>query len=98
MRTFEIYADNVHLGTITEQGNFDMFWAEETFTPAPAFASFQPLFDRERRLLEADRMEEWQEAWDEIEQHGLRLVPADGSEPISEFLVHIDGRTAWWRY
>jgi hypothetical protein len=55
------------------------------------------MFDRERELLDADRMDEWQKAYDKLAA-GLRLEPADGREPITEFLLHIEGRQAWWRY
>jgi hypothetical protein len=55
------------------------------------------MFDHERELLDADRMDEWQEAYDELAE-GLRLEPLDGREPITEFLLHIDGQQAWWRY
>jgi hypothetical protein len=49
-------------------------------------------------LLEAERIDEWEAAWDQIAAPALRLEPTDGRGPIVEFLVHIDGEEAWWRY
>lgn len=76
-----------------------MFWQEGTFDPGPGFEAVRPLFDRERELLEAERMEEWEETWDELAE-GRILQPLDGRGTIGEFLLHIesDGRTARRRY
>lgn len=86
------------LGTLTRTGS-DMPWWEGTFDAAPGFAVVRPLFDRERELLDADRMDDWETVWDELAE-GLRLEPLDDREPITEFLLHIesDGRQASWRY
>jgi len=36
-------------------------------------------------------------AFEKVDQLGLILVPVDGGEPITDFLLHIDGNTAWFR-
>jgi hypothetical protein len=76
-----------------------MFWDHGAFDAAPGSEAVRPLFDRERELLEADRIDEWCAAWDELAE-ALRLEPLDGNGPITEFLLHIegDGRRATWRY
>ncbi len=98
MPDYRVVRDGMLLGTLTCTGS-DMPWWEGEFEPAPGFESVRPLFDRERELLEADDMDAWGRAWDELAV-GLVLEPLDGREPITEFLLHIepDGRRASWRY
>jgi hypothetical protein len=98
MPDYRVSRGEVFLGTLTRTGS-DMPWWEGTFDPAPGFEAVRPLFDRERELLDADRVDEWGAAWDELAE-GLRLEPLDGRGPITEFLLHIegDGRKASWRY
>ena len=76
-----------------------MPWYEGIFDPVPEFASVRPLFDRERELLEADDIDAWCRAWDELADK-MVLEPLDGREAITEFLLHIEavGRQASWRY
>jgi hypothetical protein len=85
------------LGTLTSTG-CDMPWFEGVFEPTAAFAEVQRLFDHERQLLEEDRIDEWSAVWDEIAKPGMRLEPLDGREPIADFMLHIDGQKARWRY
>jgi hypothetical protein len=93
---YRVYRGKTFLGTVTQTGT-DMPFFEGTFEPAPGFRSVRRMFDRERQLLDADRMDEWQEAYDKLAV-GLRMEPTNGREPITELLLHIDGRLAWWRY
>jgi hypothetical protein len=95
---YRVYRSDQLLGTLTRTGG-DMFWDEGAFEPAPGFESVRPLFDSERELLQADRIDDWRAAWDELAE-SLRLEPLDGRGPITEFLLHIeaDGRRATWRY
>jgi hypothetical protein len=98
MADYRVYRGDRLLGTLTRTG-MDMPWWEGTFDPVPGFEAVRPLFDRERELLEADRIDEWGAAWDELAE-GLRLEPLDGRAPIIEFLLQseADGRRASWRY
>lgn len=96
MPDYRVTRDGLLLGTLTRTGG-DMPWWEGVFEPAPGFEAVRPLFDRERALLDADRLEEWEAAWDELAA-GLALEPLDGREPLTEFLLHIAGRQASWRY
>ncbi len=98
MADYRVFRGDQLLGTLTRTGG-EMFWEEGDFVPAPGFEAVRPLFDRERTLLDADRIDEWCAAWDELAE-GLRLEPLDGREPITEFLLHIDGdaKRATWRY
>lgn len=98
MPDYRVFRGDLLLGILTELRG-EMWWREGTFDAAPGFDAVRPLFDQERELLEADRIDEWGAAWDELAE-GLRLEPVDGREPITEFLLHIeaDGRNASWRY
>ncbi len=98
MPDYLLYRGDVLLGSLNRTGS-DMPWEEGTFDPYPAFEAVRSLFDRERELLDADRIDEWRAAWDELAA-GLKLEPLDGRGSITEFLLHIDcnGRRASWRY
>ena len=97
MPDYRVVRNGMLLGTLTRTGS-DMPWWEGDFAPAPGFDSVRPMFDRERELLDSDDdMDAWGRAWEELAV-GMVLVPLDGRPPITEFLLHINGREAWWRY
>lgn len=86
------------LGTVTHNpAQSDFPWHGGIFEPAPEFDVVRSLFEDELQLLDADRIEEWEIAWAQIEKPGLRLEPVGGGEPITELLIHIDGAKTWWR-
>ncbi len=97
MTDYHLYRDDCLLGALTRTDG-DMPWHLGTFDPAPAFEDVRPLFDRELALLNADRMDEWEAAWGEVEALGLRLEPVPAGAAIDDFLLHIEGPRAWWRY
>jgi len=88
---------DVLLGTLTSTDD-DFPWHHGTFDPAPAFEEVRPLFDRERELLDAERFDEWEAAWEAVVALGLRLELTATGATIDEFLLHIEGNRAWWRY
>jgi putative SOS response-associated peptidase YedK len=94
---YRLYRGDRLLGTLNRTGA-DMPWHLGTFEPTPAFEEVRPLFERELALLNADRMDEWMTAWGEVTALGLRLEPVPASTPIEEFVLHIEGPSAWWRY
>jgi hypothetical protein len=96
VQALELYRGDQLLGTLTHTTS-DMFWHDGTFDATAAFEQVRPMFDRERELLEADRMDEWEGAWREIAALGLRLVTVAGRPEITEFLLHVDGSQARWR-
>ena len=85
----------------------DFPWLSGHFTPGPGFAAVQELFARELTLLgrghEEDEeheeheecMEAWEAAYDEIRRRVFLSSP-DG--PVPEFLLHIEGERAWFRW
>ncbi|GAA2215669.1 hypothetical protein GCM10009850_111370 [Nonomuraea monospora] len=78
-------------------GDMDMPWMHGTFVAGPAFAKVKPLFDRELELLEQDDddPEAWEAAYDQVAQ-AVRLISPRG--PVAEFLLHIEGDRAWFRW
>ncbi|MET7571009.1 hypothetical protein ABZT04_21290 [Streptomyces sp. NPDC005492] len=74
----------------------DFPWLSGEFTPGPAFDAVRDLFIRERELVEADDDPSlWEEAYDEIRRR-VTLTSPDG--PVPEFLLHIEGERAWFRW
>ncbi|CAM5599425.1 hypothetical protein STENM327S_02937 [Streptomyces tendae] len=63
-----------------------------------AYGAVRELFARELALAEADDTEHWtrwEAVYAEIERR-VRLVSPDG--PVAEFLLHIEGDRAWFRW
>jgi hypothetical protein len=76
----------------------DWPWLYADVRPAAAFAQVRPLFDDEARR--ADHMDDDPDAWEAAYhriRHAVRLLAPDG-RPVPEFLLHIDGDEAWWRW
>jgi hypothetical protein len=76
----------------------DFPWLSGRFTPGPAYDAVSDLFARELALLERDydeAWEAWEEAYDEIRRR-VSLFSPDG--PVAEFLLHIEGDRAWFRW
>ncbi|GAB7106391.1 hypothetical protein JCM4814A_47050 [Streptomyces phaeofaciens JCM 4814] len=80
----------------------DFPWLSGRFGAGPAYAAVEPFFARELELLEAnleeradDTRQEWEEAYDEIRRR-VSLVSPRG--PVAEFLLHIQGEQAWFRW
>ncbi|WP_411098572.1 hypothetical protein [Streptomyces sp. x-45] len=76
----------------------DFPWLSGRFREGPAYGGVRELFARELALAEADDAEHWarwEAAYAEIERR-VRLVSPDG--PVAEFLLHIQGDRAWFRW
>jgi hypothetical protein len=76
----------------------DFPWLSGRFSPGPAYDAVEPLFARELALLEGDRdadLDEWEDLYAEIRRR-ISLASPDG--PVPEFLLHIEGDRAWFRW
>lgn len=76
----------------------DFPWLSGRFRAGPAFGAVRDLFARELALVTQDGAEhraEWEAVSAEIERR-VRLVSPDG--PVAEFLLHIEGDRAWFRW
>jgi hypothetical protein len=90
------------LGTLRSYST-DFPWVNCRFEPLPAFEDVRPLFDEELRLLDtglvdSDQVEQWEIAYNRITSIGLRLFDIEQENYIDEFLLHIRGDEAWFRY
>ena len=85
------------LGTLTWTGT-DQPFHQYRFEPMPSFESVRPLFEKELRLPNAERMKEWDAAYQRVLDSGLRVQSPDGSQRLLEFILHIDGHSAWMRH
>jgi hypothetical protein len=76
----------------------DFPWLNATVRATPAFGEVRPLFAEELRLL--GRLDEdpeaWEAAYDRVRLE-VSLVRPDGFA-VPEFLLHVDGKDAWWRW
>ncbi|MFJ3888389.1 hypothetical protein [Streptomyces rubrogriseus] len=76
----------------------DFPWLSGRFSAGPAYGAVRDLFARELALAQADdagHRARWEAVHDEIERR-VRLVSPDG--PVAEFLLHIKGDRAWFRW
>ncbi len=86
------------LGVLTEV-DIDQPWVICRFQPSSSFASYQPLFTEELKLLDSDEMKLWQQAYQKIDELELVLEPLnEGGEVIKDFILHINGDNAQFRY
>ncbi|MFE5260995.1 hypothetical protein [Streptomyces coelicoflavus] len=85
------------IGEILIEGA-DFPWLSGRFRAGPAYGAVRDLFARELALAERDdagHWAEWKTVYAEIERR-VRLVSPDG--PVAEFLLHIEGDRAWFRW
>ncbi|WP_344088473.1 hypothetical protein [Luedemannella helvata] len=80
----------------------DFPWLSGSFAARPGFAAVAPLFVEELALsaaLEDDdspaAIRAWESAYDRIVATMSLVSPAG---PVAEFLLHIDGAEAWFRW
>jgi hypothetical protein len=91
MRSEELLAELIVTG-----GDFP--WLNARIRATPQFAAVRPLFEEELRALECidDDLGSWEAAYDRI-RAAVSLLYPDG-RPVPEFLLHVDGEDAWWRW
>ncbi|MFY1695908.1 MULTISPECIES: hypothetical protein [unclassified Solwaraspora] len=78
----------------------DFPWLYATVRPTGAFAPLRPIFDAELRALRVVEDGPDDGAWDRAYQQvraAVVLIDPDGVA-VPEFLLHIDGDQAWWRW
>ena len=86
------------VGSIDVTGT-DQPWLTGRFYAEPRFAEFRDLFKRELALVEGNldrELAQWEEVYGRIQKR-LRLLKPDGTA-VLEYLLHIDGENAWFKY
>ena len=76
----------------------DCPWLRARFQAEPGFEKVRPLFAEELRLADAvdDDVEAWETAYGQV-RDAVSLAAPDGRR-VPEFLLHIQGANAWWRW
>ena len=85
------------IGTLTFE-EIDMFWSDCHFEPAPAWADLHPFFAASRDAWVRGDRGAAQAADEAIRVQGLLLVPSGGGDPITNFLMRINGEVARFRH
>lgn len=96
-QVWQLHSGDGPVGEILIDGA-DFPWLSGRFSATPAFEPLRELFARELALTERDgegHWDEWERAYGEIRRR-VSLTSPDG--PVPEFLLHIDGDTAWFRW
>jgi len=78
----------------------DFPWTHASLSAQPAFAAVAPLFAEELRLIDllddVAQQDAWELAYDRV-QEAVSLTAPNGRR-VPEYLLHIDGEHAWWRW
>ncbi|MEV7289653.1 hypothetical protein AB0O01_34745 [Streptomyces sp. NPDC093252] len=94
---WRVHSDEGEVGEILIQ-DADFPWLSGRFTPGPAYEGVRELFARELSLSRLDsdtQWAAWEQTYDAISRR-VTLSSPDG--PVPEFLLHIDGESAWFRW
>jgi len=96
-QTWKLYQGDKLLADLVVTGG-DFPWLNARVEAYCGFEDVRPLFAEELRVVEDinDETDAWQAAYDAI-RTTLTLRYPDGAE-VPEFLLHIDGHEAWWRW
>ena len=74
----------------------DFPWLSGRFAAGPGFEAVRELFARELALAERDEDgKAWEKAYDEVRR---RVALSSPQGPVPEFLLHIEGDRAWFRW
>ena len=95
-RRFELREGAVLVGTLYEY-SLDFPWVLCRFEPTPSFGDLEALFAEEMSLLKAEKWHESQVVYNKIERR-VKLINPDDPSMIEAFVLHIDGKEAWFRY
>lgn len=96
-RVWQLRRDGQAIADLVVTGG-DFPWLNATLRASPGFEEIRPLFQQELAALE--HIEEDLAAWDNAYERiraAITLHQPDG-HPVPEFLLHIDGLDAWWRW
>ena len=88
-----------HVGTLVLD-HIDQPWFHCRFTATPAWELLRPTVEAWNRAVERDRSHELEiaKALEAVDSLRLAIVPVPGSEPIDDFLLHVEGDEARFRY
>lgn len=96
-KVFNLMRGNELLGVLRSY-EVDFPWMHCKFESTNEFEIIRPLFETELIVLESEDIEKWEESYKPIEELNLILLDTDKSEIIENFLLHIQGDEAWFRF
>ncbi|AVH57533.1 MULTISPECIES: hypothetical protein [Streptomyces] len=96
-RVWQLRRGDEVIGRMTLEA-IDMFWHDCRFEASTGWPTLKPFVEASRAAWKQGDTEAALEADEAIYALGLELVPEDGGEPITEFLLRIDGNFARFRY
>ena len=76
----------------------DQPWFLGRFEPLGGFEVVRGRFERELHVLEQKDWAAFEELWAELRGLGVTLERPRTGEVAGEFLLHIEGEDAWFRY
>lgn len=96
-RVWQLFRGDELLAELMVTGG-DFPWINAEVRPAAGFSEVRSMFDEELRRLDHldEEPEQWEAAYHRIREV-VRLLAPDG-RPVPEFLLHIEGADAWWRW
>jgi hypothetical protein len=96
-QTWKLYYGDELLADLVVTGG-DFPWLNARIHPHSGFEEVRPLFAEELRLLDdiGNDVDAWEAAYEVIRTTLTLRYPKGGDVP--EFLLHIDGDEAWWRW
>ncbi|WP_329564357.1 hypothetical protein [Kitasatospora sp. NBC_01266] len=94
-RTWRLLRGELLVGEVEVDGS-DFPWLNGRFVAGPGYAAVRPWFDESLAALEAEEFERFEDAYAPIGRE-LTLVAPDAG-PVAEFLLHIEGGRAWFRW
>jgi hypothetical protein len=92
---WRLYAGDALVAELTVT-KADFPWLHARFDARPGFEPLGALFAEELTFSESGDDDAWQTAYARI-RSVVRLQYPDGRD-VPEFLLHVDGATAWWRW
>jgi hypothetical protein len=94
---WSVYRGDERLADLVVTGG-DFPWLEAQVRARAAFEDVRPLFIEELRRLDRidDDVDAWEAAYAAVRAAVTLHYPQGGEVP--EFLLHVDGETAWWRW
>ena len=94
--TWQLLRDDRVVADLVVYGG-DFPWLNARVFPKEGFEEIRPIFEEELRLVDDDEnIQSWEDAYHRIRAE-VSLAAPDG-HLVPEFLLHIDGSEAWWRW
>ena len=96
-RTWQLRRGEELIGGLTLEV-IDMFWYDCRFEPSASWPTLRPFAEASRDAWQRRDMEAAVKADEAMHALGLELVPDDGSEPITRFVLRVSGNVARFKW